>query len=115
MLSVGGWTGSQYFSTAMGSAANRTAFVHAVLSLVKTYDLDGIDFEYADNFPFRCRPYFTSLLQLGVPGKAGYWLQYNFAQRQCQLPVLPAGAPIASGWQKYHIISYRLYYAVCRY
>jgi chitinase len=38
---------SQYFSTAMGSAANGTAFVHAVLSLVKTYDLDGIGFEYA--------------------------------------------------------------------
>jgi chitinase len=46
ILSVGGWTGSQYFSTAMGSAANRTAFVHAVLSLVKTYDLDGIDFDW---------------------------------------------------------------------
>jgi chitinase len=32
----------------MGSAANRTAFVHAVLGIVETYELDGIDFEYAN-------------------------------------------------------------------
>lgn len=46
MLSIGGWTGSQYFSIAMATPANRTAFVEAVSSLVLKYDLDGIDFEY---------------------------------------------------------------------
>ena len=46
MLTIGGWTGSQYFSTAVGSADNRTAFVNAVMGLVKQYDLDGVDFEY---------------------------------------------------------------------
>ena len=35
-----------YFSTAVGSAANRTAFARAVLDLVDKYDLDGLDFEY---------------------------------------------------------------------
>ncbi|KAL6301424.1 glycoside hydrolase [Sparassis latifolia] len=46
MLTVGGWSGSQYFSTAVATAANRTAFVGAVLGLVKQYNLDGIDFDW---------------------------------------------------------------------
>ncbi|KAK7439400.1 hypothetical protein VKT23_017621 [Stygiomarasmius scandens] len=46
LLSIGGWTGSQYFSTAVGSAENRTAFVKTVLGLVSQYDLDGIDFDW---------------------------------------------------------------------
>lgn len=45
-LSIGGWTGSQYFSTAVADETNRTAFVQTVLGLVTKYDLDGIDFEY---------------------------------------------------------------------
>ena len=44
-LSIGGWTGSQYFSSAVATASNRTAFVHAVVALVTQYKLDGIDFE----------------------------------------------------------------------
>ena len=44
-ISIGGWTGSRYFSTAVGSAQNRTAFVGAVTSIVKQYKLDGVDFE----------------------------------------------------------------------
>ena len=46
MVSVGGWTGSLYYSTAVGSPANRTAFVKTVTSLATQYNLDGIDFEY---------------------------------------------------------------------
>ncbi|KAJ2988899.1 hypothetical protein NUW54_g8966 [Trametes sanguinea] len=34
MLTVGGWTGSQYFSSAVATEANRTAFVKTVLGLV---------------------------------------------------------------------------------
>ena len=45
LLSVGGWNGSRYFSTSIGSAANRTAFVQNVLALVQKYKLDGVDFE----------------------------------------------------------------------
>jgi len=45
-VSIGGWTGSQYYSTNVGSAANRTAFVKTVLNLVSTYNLDGIDFDW---------------------------------------------------------------------
>ncbi|KAG5641990.1 hypothetical protein DXG03_003819 [Asterophora parasitica] len=45
LVSIGGWTGSQYFSMAVATEANRTAFLGAVLDLVKKYDLDGIDFE----------------------------------------------------------------------
>ncbi|KAJ7150983.1 glycoside hydrolase family 18 protein [Mycena crocata] len=46
LLSIGGWTGSMYYSTAMATAENRTAFVTAVLGLVSKYNLDGIDFDW---------------------------------------------------------------------
>ncbi|KAF9457537.1 glycoside hydrolase [Collybia nuda] len=46
LLSIGGWTGSQYFSTAVATEANRTAFVQTILGLVSTYNLDGIDFDW---------------------------------------------------------------------
>ncbi|KAH9849057.1 glycoside hydrolase [Lenzites betulinus] len=46
ILTVGGWTGSQYFSSAVATEANRTAFVKTVLGLVSKYDLDGLDFDW---------------------------------------------------------------------
>lgn len=45
VLAIGGWTGSQYFSTAVATEANRAAFAQAVLGLVNKYSLGGIDFE----------------------------------------------------------------------
>lgn len=45
MLTIGGWTGSKYFSSAVGSADNRTAFVNTMMGLVQKYNLDGLDFE----------------------------------------------------------------------
>ncbi|EJD03467.1 chitinase [Fomitiporia mediterranea MF3/22] len=46
LLSVGGWGGSQYFSTNVGDENNRTKFVSAMTELVNTYQLDGIDFDW---------------------------------------------------------------------
>ncbi|RPD58688.1 chitinase [Lentinus tigrinus ALCF2SS1-6] len=46
LVSVGGWTGSLYYSTAVGSAANRTAFVKTITNLAQKYNLDGIDFDW---------------------------------------------------------------------
>lgn len=43
-VSIGGWTGSQYFSSAV-TPANRSNFVDAVLAMVSQYNLDGCDFE----------------------------------------------------------------------
>lgn len=43
-VSIGGWSGSGYFSSAV-TPANRTTFVNAVLGLVSNYSLDGVDFE----------------------------------------------------------------------
>lgn len=51
---MGGWTGSQYFSTAVGSAANRTKFIRAINGLVNEYLLDGVDFEYVPAFASTC-------------------------------------------------------------
>jgi chitinase len=44
-VSIGGWTGSRFWSTSVGSAKNRTAFVKTCLDFVKKYDLDGFDIE----------------------------------------------------------------------
>ncbi|KAF8645648.1 hypothetical protein AX16_007668 [Volvariella volvacea WC 439] len=46
LLSLGGWTGSQYFSSAVATAESRTTFVNAVIGLVQQYNLDGIDFDW---------------------------------------------------------------------
>jgi chitinase len=46
-MSIGGWGGSQYFSSAVATAANRTAFAQTVMKAVSQYKLDGIEFEYA--------------------------------------------------------------------
>ncbi|KAL0956895.1 hypothetical protein HGRIS_003001 [Hohenbuehelia grisea] len=45
-LSIGGWAGSRFFSTSVGSPNNRTAFVKAIVDLAKQYKLDGIDFDW---------------------------------------------------------------------
>ncbi|KAL0579745.1 hypothetical protein V5O48_002239 [Marasmius crinis-equi] len=46
LVSIGGWAGSQHFSTNVGSAENRTAFVKTVTDFADKYDLDGIDFDW---------------------------------------------------------------------
>ncbi|PPQ78226.1 hypothetical protein CVT25_015545 [Psilocybe cyanescens] len=46
LVSIGGWTGSRGFSTNVGSAENRTAFVKTVVDLARKYSLDGIDFDW---------------------------------------------------------------------
>jgi chitinase len=45
MLSIGGWTGSRFFSSAVATEANRTAFAKAVMAAVSQYNLDGVEFE----------------------------------------------------------------------
>ncbi|KAM0756165.1 glycoside hydrolase [Meredithblackwellia eburnea MCA 4105] len=47
-MTVGGYTGSQYFSSAVGSARNRTLFAKCLISAMNKYDFDGItiDWEY---------------------------------------------------------------------
>ncbi|RKP05163.1 glycoside hydrolase [Thamnocephalis sphaerospora] len=50
-LSVGGWTGSQYFSPMAATAATRAAFINSVVSFVNEYRLDGIDLDW--EFPGR--------------------------------------------------------------
>ncbi|CAE6472313.1 hypothetical protein ACGC1H_004112 [Rhizoctonia solani] len=45
-ISIGGWTGSQYFSSAVATAENRTEFVKTMVSLLKDNDLDGLSFDW---------------------------------------------------------------------
>ncbi|KAF9503024.1 glycoside hydrolase family 18 protein [Hydnum rufescens UP504] len=45
-ISIGGWTGSQYFSTSVGNTANRTAFIKAINNMVTHYGFDGVDFDW---------------------------------------------------------------------
>lgn len=44
-ISVGGWGGSRYFSTAVATAENRTMFVKTLSDFVAKWQFDGIDFE----------------------------------------------------------------------
>ncbi|KAM5533753.1 hypothetical protein V8D89_012626 [Ganoderma adspersum] len=46
LVSVGGWTGSLHYSTAVGSPQNRTAFVKTITSFATKYALDGVDFDW---------------------------------------------------------------------
>lgn len=45
ILTVGGWTGSKYFSSAV-TPQNRTTFIQAILDLVSKYNFDGVDFDW---------------------------------------------------------------------
>ncbi|ORX40551.1 glycoside hydrolase superfamily [Kockovaella imperatae] len=45
-LSIGGWTGSQYFSTIVSQSWSTTAFVNNILEAYHEYDLDGIDIDW---------------------------------------------------------------------
>ncbi|CAN8104490.1 unnamed protein product [Discula destructiva] len=46
LVSVGGWTGSRFFSSSVGSAENRTVFIDALTKMVEQYNLDGLDFDW---------------------------------------------------------------------
>jgi len=51
LLSVGGWTGSRYFSPLMATKASRAFMIAQLLSLIPKYKLDGIDIDW--EFPGR--------------------------------------------------------------
>ncbi|KAF5388342.1 hypothetical protein D9615_000636 [Tricholomella constricta] len=46
LVSIGGWTGSRFFSSNVATAAKRTAFVKTVSDFAKKYSLDGLDFDW---------------------------------------------------------------------
>jgi len=46
LLTVGGWTGSSYFSTIAADAALRAAFIGNLQRLVSQHKLDGIDIDW---------------------------------------------------------------------
>lgn len=45
LISVGGWTGSRFFSSAVASPENRTAFTKTLVDFANKFELDGLDFE----------------------------------------------------------------------
>ncbi|KIJ70078.1 glycoside hydrolase family 18 protein [Hydnomerulius pinastri MD-312] len=45
-LSVGGWTGSKYFSTAVSNPQARQKFANNILAAYQKWDLDGIDIDW---------------------------------------------------------------------
>ena len=45
-LSIGGWTDSTYFSSAVSSSSARTKFVNSIVALVQKYNLDGVDIDW---------------------------------------------------------------------
>ncbi|KIY49336.1 glycoside hydrolase family 18 protein [Fistulina hepatica ATCC 64428] len=61
-LSIGGWTGSKYFSPAVASEQSRRVFAANILSLYTQFNLDGIDIDW--EYP-------------GMPGEAGNQVDPN--------------------------------------
>ncbi|KAK4687144.1 chitinase, partial [Tremellales sp. Uapishka_1] len=45
-LSIGGWTGSTYFSTICASSVHRATFVSNILKAYNQYNIDGIDIDW---------------------------------------------------------------------
>ncbi|KAK7470344.1 hypothetical protein VKT23_001773 [Stygiomarasmius scandens] len=45
-ISIGGWTGSRFWSSAIGSPENRTIFVKTVTDFATQYGLDALDFDW---------------------------------------------------------------------
>ena len=45
-LSIGGWTGSRFFSRGVRTAPARSSFAKAILHAYKNFDLDGIDIDW---------------------------------------------------------------------
>ncbi|KAG9301220.1 hypothetical protein G9A89_012603 [Geosiphon pyriformis] len=56
LLTIGGWNGSQKFSTLVSNPANRAAFISATIAIIKKYDLDGVDiaWEYPGRKSLKC-------------------------------------------------------------
>ncbi|KAK4705493.1 chitinase, partial [Phenoliferia sp. Uapishka_3] len=46
LISVGGWTDSEYFSGAVSTSANRAKFVKNLVAMANTYGVDGIDIDW---------------------------------------------------------------------
>ena len=46
VISVGGWSDSQYFSDVAATAAGRETFAAACAAFLKTHDLDGVDLDW---------------------------------------------------------------------
>ncbi|KAF9146612.1 hypothetical protein BGX30_012848 [Mortierella sp. GBA39] len=62
LMSIGGWTGSQYFSPLSASSRGRQTFVNGAIDFVKNYNLDGIDidWEYPGRMGSACNIYDTN-------------------------------------------------------
>jgi len=45
-MSIGGWTGSRYYSKMTSSSSNRSKFVKSVKSMLDASDADGIDIDW---------------------------------------------------------------------
>jgi chitinase len=45
IISLGGWGGSQYFSSLFATSARRKYFAHVLMKFVSKHGLDGIEFE----------------------------------------------------------------------
>ena len=46
LLSIGGWTYASHFASPISSSQGRSTFASSVVSLVKTYGLDGVDIDW---------------------------------------------------------------------
>lgn len=51
LISIGGWTASNFFSAAVSTAKNRKVFIKNIVALAAKHNVDGIDIDWC--VPFR--------------------------------------------------------------
>lgn len=74
LLSIGGLSGSLYFSTSVNEK-NVSSFAQAALAIAQKYQLNGLEFEYVSTYFLNGE--WSSFTQLGVSNASGHRLQYH--------------------------------------
>ncbi|OKL63353.1 Endochitinase B1 [Talaromyces atroroseus] len=100
LLSIGGWTYSPNFPTALATEANRATFVNTSIGFVKDLGFDGLDIDYeypsnsteADNY--------VALLKALREGLDDYAAQHTPGYHYLLSAAVPAGP---SNYEKLHI------------
>ncbi|KAL8278544.1 hypothetical protein RQP46_009036 [Phenoliferia psychrophenolica] len=46
LVSIGGWSGSAYFSSHVATSTSRTAFAKTILTFIETWGFDGVDLDW---------------------------------------------------------------------
>lgn len=73
MLSVGGWSSSNYFSTAVSTYDNRVLFVNNIVNFAKQFGVDGVDIDWEVSLRYLPCILFDTVLTYSFIVPWNYW------------------------------------------